>query len=374
MARRVYLHVGVPKSGTTFLQSTMWHNRAELERQGFLYPGDARMDHYHASVDVRRRSTDAPPPDGAWSRLVDQLASWPGDGLISHEFFCMATAEQARRAVAALAPAEVDVVVTARDYLRQFPAVWQEGLKMGSPLGLDDFMDKAMSHALDGAWSWNSQELPAIVERWAAAVPPHRVHLVTVPQQAAPDDGLWERWLRVVGVQDAAFDRSRVFSNQSLGVRQAALLLRVVPHVSGSLGTRPARHRWLRQYFAHEVLASRPDERFGLRPRHESELRARAERDVDALSRMGCAVVGTLDDLVPPPSAPRPHPDDVPDEEIVTVAAQAIEQMIRDVQHLHDRSRRQPGARSGRTARADRTARTLRSALGRLRAVARGRR
>src|SRR6478672_8375795 len=171
MARRVYLHVGVPKSGTTYLQSTMWQNRVALERQGFLYPGSARMDHYHASVDVRRKTTAAPPADSTWARLVDQLASWDGDGLISHEFFCMATAAQARRAVAALAPAEVDVVVTARDYVRQFPAVWQEALKMGSPLGLDDFMDKAMSRDLEGAWSWNSQDLPGIVHRWSQAVP-----------------------------------------------------------------------------------------------------------------------------------------------------------------------------------------------------------
>lgn len=53
MASRVFLHVGVPKSGTTYLQTTMWHNRAPLRAQGLLYPGAKRMDHYHASQDVR---------------------------------------------------------------------------------------------------------------------------------------------------------------------------------------------------------------------------------------------------------------------------------------------------------------------------------
>jgi hypothetical protein len=96
------------------------------------------------------------------------------------------------------------------------------------------------------------------------------------------------------------------------------------------------------------VLASHPDDRFGLRPHHEAELRTLAERDVELLSRSGCAVVGTLDDLVPPPGEPRPHPDDVPDAEIVPVAAQAIEQMIRDVQRLSARSRRR--SRPGQSA------------------------
>ena len=68
----------------------------------------------------------------AWDRILAELAAWAGTGLVSHEFFSMATAEQARAAVAALAPAEVHVVVTVRDYVRQFPAVWQEALKMNS--------------------------------------------------------------------------------------------------------------------------------------------------------------------------------------------------------------------------------------------------
>ena len=55
MARRVYVHVGLPKTGTTFLQTTMWHNRAQLAAQGFLYPGEKRMDHFHASNAVRGR-------------------------------------------------------------------------------------------------------------------------------------------------------------------------------------------------------------------------------------------------------------------------------------------------------------------------------
>ena len=115
MARRVYLHIGLPKTGTTYLQTAMWHNRPLLRERGFLYPGRSRMEHYRASQEVR----GVPPARlgahaGAWQRLLDELAAWPDDGLVSHEFFSMASAHQAGLAVAALQPAEVVVVATVR--------------------------------------------------------------------------------------------------------------------------------------------------------------------------------------------------------------------------------------------------------------------
>jgi hypothetical protein len=49
----VYLHVGEPKSGTTFLQQVMWGNRAVLAGQGVLLPGAHAQDHFRATQDLR---------------------------------------------------------------------------------------------------------------------------------------------------------------------------------------------------------------------------------------------------------------------------------------------------------------------------------
>ena len=363
MADTVFLHVGVPKSGTTYLQTTMWHNREALRAQGFLYPGSKRMDHYHASQDVRGQRR---PPTGAWDRLCADLRRWSGTGMISHEFFCMADAEQARRAVADLAPAEVHVVVTARDYVRQFPAVWQEALKMSSTLSLDDFMGRADEGELPGAWSWRSQDLPRILEQWSAAVPAERLHVVTVPAPAAPRELLWQRWRSVLGLDDSAFDMSVSVGNESLGAAQAAFLWRVKPHLQGPLRRKSVQHRWVRQYLGHEVLVPQRGERFGLRAEQVSRLRARAIEDVARIRAAGHPVAGDLDDLVPDEQLhPLPHPDDVPESEVLEVAARAVEQMVRDVRRLtreRDRARaaaagpRRPAPR-GRVGRALESAR-----------------
>ena len=71
MARRVFVHIGLPKAGSTFLQTTMWQNRRPLRAQGFLYPGSKRMDHYHASQAIRgARPENLGENAGTWDRAA----------------------------------------------------------------------------------------------------------------------------------------------------------------------------------------------------------------------------------------------------------------------------------------------------------------
>ena len=104
MASTVFFHVGLPKTGTTYLQTLLWNNEAELNEQGVLLPGTSVREHLWASGVVRedpkidRRGPDAA---GAWDRLVADINAWPGTAIVSHEFFAAASAEQARAGDAA---------------------------------------------------------------------------------------------------------------------------------------------------------------------------------------------------------------------------------------------------------------------------------
>lgn len=341
MTRRVFLHIGLPKTGTTFIQTTMWHNRPLLRAQGMLYPGRRRMDHHDATVQVRRR--DGAPTTGpqrprlqAWDRLLAEWHEAPEASslLVSHEFFSLCTAAQAQRVVDDLAGAEVTVVMTVRAYVRQFPAVWQEALKMGDVRSLDDFMDGAFTQAPRGAWSWRSQSIPDIVSRWASAVPPERLRIVTVPPPGSSPDLLWQRWCAAVEIDDTGFDRDLTFSNESLGAQQAALMRRVQGRVGSPLQPNGERHRWVRGYLGHEVLLRQRGDRFAVRPHHAEELARRAGQAVEAVRAGGYQVYGDLQDLLAPPPTGTTHPDDVSAEEVLDVAADAIAQMVADVREL----------------------------------------
>ncbi len=337
MATQVYFHVGAPKTGTTFLQGVMRHNREALRDQGVLYPGTTARDHLHASQVVREVTKQPRRGDRveAWDRLVAELADWQGVGIISHEFFGMATEEQARTAIEQLAPAEVHVVLTARDYVRQFAADWQESLKMGLDLTLEDFLRRAHRNRLPRPWGWNAHDIVATLERWGSSLPAERVHVVTVPQAGAPRDLLLRRFCSVVQVDPDALDLGAAFSNESLGVVQAELLRRLKPHLSTPLDDPPERHRWLRAYFAHEVLLAQGGDRFTLRPDQAEVLTGRAHDAIDALRAAGYDIVGDLDELLPGPLDPElRHPSDVSDTEVLASALVAIERMLTDVRTL----------------------------------------
>lgn len=340
MAKRIYFHVGAPKTGTTFIQGIMWHHRAEMAEAGVLFPGRTPRDHLHASQ-VVREVPQGKAHTAVWDDLVAELAAWPGTGVLSHEFFGMATPAQARAALARLAPAEVHVVLTARDFVRQFAADWQESLKMNLNLSLDRFLARAEEGKLPRPWGWQSHDIVQVLANWGGGLPPERVHVITVPPPGAPRDLLWRRWSEVVGLDPDAYDLDIAFPNQSLGVVQAELLRKLKPALTEPLTNSRNKHRWVRGYFAHEVLLQHKGARFTLRQDQIDQLTVRARSAVDAITTAGYDVVGDLADLIPQATDPSlRHPSDVTDAEMLDVAVVAMEQMIQDVRRLTETNRR----------------------------------
>ena len=211
MSRRVFLHVGLPKTGTTYLQTLLWHNRDELRRQGVLLPGESSRQHLWASGVVRedpkidRRGPDA---KHAWDKLVAEINAWEGTAIVSHEFFASVGAEQAQRAVGALTGAEAHVVVTARETLSLVTARWQEFVKNGSTVSIDDYpADEEPSGTND--WDWGTLDLADVLRRWGAAVPPERVHVLTLPKPDEPRETLWLRFAELLGIDAVALRHLR---------------------------------------------------------------------------------------------------------------------------------------------------------------------
>ena len=152
MPERVFLHVGSPKTGTTFLQNVMWSGRQVALDHGLLLPLGTFHDHFLASVDLREQSMyEQFPPRaiGIWERLAEEARAWKGDVLVSHELFAGATAEQAATAVRSFGDADVHVIVTARDLERQIPAEWQEHIKHRSTSTFTEFVHDVRTMAPD---------------------------------------------------------------------------------------------------------------------------------------------------------------------------------------------------------------------------------
>src|SRR5207248_9700162 len=89
--RRVLLHVGLHKTGTTALQLFLSNSAEHLQAQGVVYPRSGRppestAGHHNIAWQLagdRRFRSSA----GTLDDVASEIASWPGDAILSSEDF-----------------------------------------------------------------------------------------------------------------------------------------------------------------------------------------------------------------------------------------------------------------------------------------------
>ena len=332
MTERVYLHVGAPKSGTTYLQQVLRTNHEALGAAGVRVVGATHVDLVHAGMVDREdpRLAQLPPRAGrAWQRVVDEVRAWPGDSaIISYELFAGATEEQAARAIADLhgsgRATEVHVVITARDFARAVPSAWQERLKFALTTPLEEWEAKPET-VVRSEWGWRTLDPAGVARRWGASLPADRVHVVTVPRGHAPGE-LWRRFAEACAIEeDVEFPAER--ANASLGAGAAELLRRVNEHAADVLTTNREQARWLRDLLAHEILVPLDDEPIGLTDAQYADAVERNAAARAELEAAGYSLHGDLDDLTPSRPAAR-TPGQVPAEDVLNIAARAILSLV----------------------------------------------
>ncbi|MET1060339.1 MAG: hypothetical protein ABWX84_12105 [Nocardioides sp.] len=344
MARKVFLHVGLPKTGTTYLQSIVWENKNVLREQGLLLPGFGPRQHLWASCVVREeKRLERRHPDAhlAWEQLTDDARNWTGSALISHEFFAGASEAQVRTALKDLDDAEVHVVVTAREIVGLVTARWQEWVKNGATGPIDSYPTGEGGNPAD-EWGWDTNDLADVLRRWGSALPPEQVHLITLPGRDEPQDELWRRFAGLLEIDPDSCDTTVSRPNESLGIVEVELLRRINPYLTEF--TSPTdKGVWIRGYLAQEKLVPRGGERFWPSAERVATLRARGDAGLTAIRDAGYDVVGDLESLRTPLVLPhRRHPGSVTESELVEAAAGTIADMLVDVRRQRRRLKAPP--------------------------------
>ena len=333
MARRVFLHIGTPKSGTTYLQSLWWHNQLALAEQHLRLPGGSADVQFCAGAVVRANSgvleTMTQEQRGAWDRVVSDVGAWRHDALISQEQLVETSREGAAAALARLGEVadEVHLVITARDLVRQVPSAWQQRVKHGSATTLRRFFSRVAKD--DPSFNfWLHQDVPRILERWAVDLLPERVHVVPLPRPGADPGLLWRRTCGLLGIDDAGLSLDAPVANETLAPAEIAFLRGVnahFPHAHLDV----ALSRRVRGFMEPRLGRASPA-RIALPPDMHAWLVERGNRMVDELATAPWQVVGDLDDLRPDPEPATGgqgrgvDPDAVPDAEVLAVAQEFI--------------------------------------------------
>jgi hypothetical protein len=265
VARLLTVHVGLEKTGTTFLQHGLSALRPTMRQQGIEYPGRAHAQHgpVRDLLGIRSRLCDdsllAGAAAGTWAELHDELTAHRGDAIISCEYLSWATADEARHVLEQLPADHVRIVVTARALRRTLPSLWQEQVRHGETRCPHDWLDQAVRPAVDGAASTDRlfrADPVSVIRRWTEA---GADDLAIVPTDGAGQD-FFPHFLEACGLPpgtEGAFtevDRPRHASDDPI---RTELMRRVVSGAPRSrdcaflaavlrpalrLGTRPLPH------------------------------------------------------------------------------------------------------------------------------------
>ncbi|HLX48136.1 MAG TPA: hypothetical protein VKS82_07380 [Streptosporangiaceae bacterium] len=342
-APKVFLHIGEPKTGTTFLQQVMWRNRAELAAQGVVLPGHHPQDHYRASQDLRGMQKLASDPAGSWTGEWDILASQAKQAanvaVISHELFSAADAGQAGRAVRSLLPAEVHVVLTVRDMATLLPAEWQETVKHRNARAWEDWLGdvidrESVSDDRRQWWFWRVHDTLAILDIWSRHVPAERIHVIMMPPRGSSSGLLWERFASLLGVDPASVDLARARSNSSLGMPEIEFLRRLNMALPAEVPD------WYYMWNVKEAVAHKLEspqgqaERLVLPAGRTAWAEEQGEALVAGLGETKYDLVGDLTELLPrPPSSEPTSPSGQPAERVLDAAVQAAVALVVNQYH-----------------------------------------
>ena len=334
---RVYVHIGPLKTGTTFLQQVLTKNKEALAADGVLFPRNRYAQQVGSALDLldKRMHRDAPGNTGQWDRLAKEVAAWEGaTAVISQEFLCTASPAQVERMVSSLAPAQVHVIYTARDYSRVVPAMWQTHLRNKASPTWDEYISSVRDPKPRGPiWGrrlWRQQDPAQVLPAFETRIPRERVHVVMVPRSTAPPDLLWQRFCQVIGIEAGRYRTDIPRTNLSLGVVEAETLRRINAGAADAMHGRNYDHL-VKFFLARDILEQRrsrltmelPSEDYGW-------IGKRSRQAIDYLVAGNYEILGAVDELLPgpPPDHPVARPDEVSPADVLDVMAECLTALL----------------------------------------------
>jgi len=344
MARRVFVHIGAPKTGTTYLQDRLALNEKSLAEHGVHVPSGGvthspGMYQFRVALDLLDQDWGGEPghASGTWDNFARRTRRRSGTVVLSHELLAPASAAQVARLKRDLGDAEIHVVYSARDLARQVPAAWQETIKQGKGWPLRRFLHRLENNHI---WFYQAFDLPKVLTTWSEGLPPERVHVVTVPQRAlfrAAPDTLWLRFCEALEIDPAWAPIDSTETNPSMGMAETQLIRKLNKRVERTTRRQGGADDLVRRLLAENRLANRDSHPVRLPPDMHPWAVEKCERWIEWIEQSGVHVVGDLDELRPEP----PEVESWEDPDRVPAGAQ-LEAALEALAALVDEAARRP--------------------------------
>lgn len=298
----LFLHIGLPKTGTSSVQAALQSSASTLAEHGVQVPFGRHHRQRLAIYDLMGRRVPGDADEsvaGSFDLLVSEIHAHPDPvTVISEELLSLARPASIRKLLSAFPDHDVHVVVSIRDLSRTICSSWQQQIFQGQTYTWSEFLsavrDPAEGPTGAGVTFWLRQDPLRVLSPWRELVPDDHIHLVTVPADGQPAGLLLERFATLLAIPEKTLSLSKAPVNQSAGPTE----LEVLRRLNERLGTSQA-HGQVVGPAVMSRLGDRTSGRLTLPPEELSWVQERANAMIAEIREAGFPVVGDLADLTP---------------------------------------------------------------------------
>jgi hypothetical protein len=235
MSKKVFIHVGFHKTGTTAIQESLFTHADQLRVLGINYATNKGKANHREAWALSERYWGWKKRGGEktsiveWNKRVKNIRAQKIDSVISSEFFSELNENQLNRMATDLKDFDVKVIFTIRPLAKLLGSSYQQYLKYGIKASYEEWLDDIFHNSEKPKFTptfWKRHRHDEVISRWANAFGNKKIHLVVVDE--SEPDFLYEAFNMILNLPAGTLKKVQgLGSNRSLNYPEVALLLAI---------------------------------------------------------------------------------------------------------------------------------------------------
>ena len=233
--KRLVIHPGFHKSGTTALQEALAESRQALKDKDVLYPYIGTKTHHRAAWSLngrvwgwKKRGGEKYSPK-IWDDLVKRINGAKEETVIlSSEFFSELDGEKIRKIRHDIKSRDIEILFTLRPLAKLLPSSYQQYLKYGMKIKYEEWLHEIFENREKTKVSptfWQRHDHGKVIARWVDIFGTSNV-TVLIADENKPDF-LFEEVNNFLGLPKETLTAAKIGSNRSLNMEEISLLLEI---------------------------------------------------------------------------------------------------------------------------------------------------
>ena len=235
MKKKVYLHVGFHKTGTTAIQEALFTHSDQLRILGINYATKKGKANHREAWALSERYWGWKKRGGEqtsiveWQKRVKNLKAQKIDSVVSSEFFSEINDDQLNLMANDLKDFEVEIIFTIRPLAKLLGSSYQQYLKYGIKASYEEWLEDIFHNSEKPKFTptfWKRHRHEEVMSRWANAFGNQKIHLVVVDE--SEPDLLYDSFNKILKLPAGTLKEVKgLGSNRSLNYPEIALLLAI---------------------------------------------------------------------------------------------------------------------------------------------------